>query len=60
MKQYLFLINYTRDGRKSSYQIPAVSEWNALVRLGQIHGDNVDRRHDIEINVIDIKKTNPV
>ncbi|AWD90426.1 hypothetical protein KNT87_gp143 [Erwinia phage Cronus] len=119
MKQHLYLINYTRDGRKSSYQIPATSEANALVRLGQIQTDtyrqiendvwiewdggvmpvhedtllevrfsdggedgpdpayswhwnhmghsrdvfayrlieNVDRRDDIEIDVIDIKKT---
>lgn len=57
MKRYLYLINYTRDGRKSSYQIPATSEANALVRLGQIYGDNVERRDDIEIDVIDIKKT---
>lgn len=56
MKRYLYLINYTRDGRKSTYQIPATSEANALVRLGQIYGDK-ERRDDIEIDVIDIKKT---
>ena len=49
--EHLYLINYFIDGKKKSYQIPAASEFNALVRLGQINGD------DAEINVISIKKT---
>lgn len=58
--EHLYLINYLKNGKPCSYQIPAESEANALVRLGQIHGDNVERRDDVEINVISVKKTSLV
>lgn len=54
--EHIYLISYFKDGKPKSYQIPAINEWNALVRLGQIHGDRADRE-DIEINVMSIKQT---
>lgn len=53
---YIYTISYTKDGMPKTYQIPATSEFNALVRLGQIYGDAYPRE-DIEINVTGIKKS---
>jgi len=51
----LFLIEYLKNGTPKTYQIPATSEYNALVRLGQIYGDKPDQ-DDVEIEVTSVRK----
>lgn len=51
----LYLITYTKDGvGPLNYQIPATSQFNAAVRLGQIYGDRPGR-NDKEIVILGIK-----
>lgn len=52
----LYTIEYTKDGKPGTYQIPADSEMNACIRLGQIYGDGKSNREDVEIKVLSIKK----
>lgn len=52
----MYTIEYTKDGKPGTYQIPAESEMNACIRLGQIYGDYKSHREDVEIKVISIKK----
>lgn len=57
MKQHLYLINYTvtyESGRtiNKTYQIVAGSEYNACVKIGQMHNDLVE---DKEINITGIE-----
>lgn len=52
----MYTIEYTKDGKPGTYQIPADSEMNACIRLGQIYGDDKSHREDVEIKVISIKK----
>lgn len=51
-KIYTFV--YLKDDVQKTYQIPATSEANALVRLGQIYGDK-EGREDIQIEILEIK-----
>lgn len=51
MNHKLYLIEYTKNGKDCTYQIPANSKYDALVRLGQIHGDDKPGRPDVEIEV---------
>lgn len=51
-KIYTFV--FLKDGLEKTYQIPATSEQNALVRLGQIYGDK-EGREDIQIEILEIK-----
>lgn len=53
----LFEIEFKKDGANRKYQIPAKSEMDALVRLGQIYGDGRDYREDVKIEVLKIKNT---
>ena len=55
--KYLYLVNYTvtyESGRTvyKTYQIVASSEFNALVKIGQMHNEI---NEDKEIDVISIK-----
>lgn len=50
----IYMIEYTKNGKPCTYQIPATSKYNALIRLGQIHGDDKPGREDVEIEVISI------
>lgn len=52
----LYTIEYTKDGKPGTYQIPAESELNACIRLGQIYGDDKPTREDVEIKVLSINK----
>lgn len=52
----LYTIEYTKDGKPGTYQIPSDSEMNACIRLGQIFGDDKPTREDVEIKVLSIKK----
>lgn len=52
----LYLIEYTKNGKEGTFQVPSDSELNAVVRLGQIYGDDKDWRDDVVINVLSIKK----
>lgn len=49
----IYYIVYTKNGIRKTYQIPATSKYNALVRLGQIYGDREDR-DDVDINILTI------
>lgn len=51
-KIYTFV--FLKDGVEKTYQIPATSEQNALVRLGQIYGDK-EGREDIQIEILEVK-----
>lgn len=53
----LYTIEYTKNGKPGTYQIPATSEANAFVRLGQIYGDDRPGRDDLEIEVLSVKVT---
>lgn len=53
---HLYEIKFKKNGVAKQYQIPATTEFNAVVRLGQIHGDDRNYREDLEIEIIDIKK----
>lgn len=52
----LYLIEFLKNGVKRNYQIPASSELNAAVRLGQIFGDDRNYREDLSIEIVNIKK----
>ncbi|MEG1794857.1 MAG: hypothetical protein RRZ64_09110 [Rikenellaceae bacterium] len=52
----LYTLVYTKNGKEGTYQIPAESELDACVRLGQIYGDDKPHREDVEIKIISIKK----
>ena len=56
MTQSIYTIEYTKDGKPGTYQIPAESEMNACVRLGQIYGDEKDYRDDVEIKIVSVRK----
>ncbi|QQG30934.1 hypothetical protein [Escherichia phage UPEC01] len=47
----IYLIKYLKDGKERDYQIPAKNEYDACVRLGQIHGDDREYRNDVEIEI---------
>lgn len=47
----IYLIKYLKDGKERDYQIPAKNEYDASVRLGQIHGDDREYRDDVEIEI---------
>ena len=49
----LYYIVYTKDGVRKTYQIPATSKYNALVRLGQIYGDK-ETEDEVNIEVLGI------
>lgn len=55
-KMNLYIIKFKKNGVAKEYQIPASTEYNAAVRLGQIYGDNHNYREDLEIEIVDIKK----
>lgn len=55
LKSHLYLIKFKKNGVLKDYQIPATSELNAAVRLGQIFGDDREYREDLHIEIIDIK-----
>lgn len=51
----LFEIRYTKDnGSVKTYQIPALSIYDACVRLGQIYGDDKYYRDDVSIHVVEV------
>lgn len=51
----LFEIRYTKDkGVIKTYQIPALSAYDACVRLGQIYGDDKYYRDDVSIHVVEV------
>ena len=51
----LFEIRYTKDnGSIKTYQIPALSAYDACVRLGQIYGDDKPNRDDVSIHVVEV------
>ena len=54
MTQSIYTIEYTKDGKPGNYQIPESSELNALVRLGQIYGDDKETREDVVIEVLGV------
>lgn len=53
---HLYLIKFKKNGVKKEYQIPASTEMNAVVRLGQIYGDDRNYREDLVIEIIGIQK----
>lgn len=53
---HLYVIEFKKNGVAKEYQIPATTEMNAIVRLGQIHGDDRNYREDLQLEIIDIKK----
>lgn len=57
MKVYFIIFN--KDGIRKTYQIPAKTEQDALVRLGQIYGDREDR-DDVVIEVLKISSSDKV
>lgn len=54
-KNKLFTIHFLKDGVERTHQIPAITEQNALVRLGQIYGDKEDRE-DVNIEILEIRQ----
>lgn len=52
----IYTIEYTKNGKPGTYQIPSDSELNACVRFGQIYGDDKPYREDVEIKVVSIWK----
>lgn len=57
MKNY-YIVFY-KDGIRKTYQIPAKTEQDALVRLGQIYGDK-DGRDDVVIEVLKISLSDKI
>ena len=55
-KVNLYVIDFKKNGYDQKYQIPATSEYNAAVRLGQIYGDGKDTRDGLVIEIVSIKK----
>lgn len=53
---HLYVIKFKKNGIPKEYQIPATTEFNAIVRLGQIHGDDRNYREDLKIEIISITK----
>lgn len=54
--KHLYVIKFKKNGVAKEYQIPATTEFNAVARLGQIHGDDRNYREDLQIEIIDIQK----
>lgn len=52
----LYLIKFKKNGLFKNYQIPATSEMNAVVRLGQIFGDARGYREDLELEIISVEE----
>lgn len=53
--KHLYSVEYRKNGGKiQNYLIPADSELNAVVRLGQIYGDDKPNREDITLDIIGV------
>lgn len=55
----IYFIVFNKDGIRKTYQIPANTEQDALVRLGQIYGDREDR-DDVVIEVLKISLSDEI
>ena len=52
----LYIITFKKNnGRTQQYQIPSNSVFNAVARLGQIHGDDRNYREDLELEIISVE-----
>lgn len=53
----IYTIKFLKNGVACNYLIPATSELNAAVRLGQIYGDDREYREDLTIEITEIKRS---